>query len=181
MNRIEDLRSVSENTLHGLVADDSLKFRILQKAAGETKPRSGFSFRTVPALCCVLAALIVAILALNTLQPVPTAGPGEIKVFAAGSAGQENVSAFRDKIDPASVVSVELEGSVPITNPEKCASLAGILADKAEKAFTEIEGENHLILTVSDGTAYTFTVCNPYLIDDADGSCWSCPEFFSSL
>ena len=181
MNRIEDLRSVSENTLHGLIADDSLKFRILRKAAGEKETRRGFSFRTVPALCGVLAALLVMVLALNTLQPVPAAGPGEINVFAAGSAGQENETVFMKDFSPDSVVSVELEGSFRTDDPEKCAFLAGILAGKAEKIeAVEIEGDIHLILTASEGTQMTFTVCDPYLIGE-DGRCWSCPEFFGSL
>lgn len=181
MSRIENLRQVSENTLHGLVADDSLKIRILQKVAGETETRRRISFRTVSALCGVLAALIVAVLALNTLQPVPAAGPGEINVFAAGSTGQENGSVLGHAITPGSVVSVELEPDVRITDPEKCALLAGILADRAEKAFpVEIEGDRHLILTVSDGTEIVFTVCDPYLIGP-DGQCWTCTDFFSSL
>ena len=181
MNRIEDLRSVSENTLHGLVADDSLKFRILQKASDETEPRRGISFRSVPALCGALAVLIVMVLALNTLQPVPSAGPGEINVFAAGGARQDSVTVFPDSLVPGSVISVELEGSVRIDDPEKSAFLAGILADRAEKAGpVEIEGEKRLILTVSGGTELSFTVCDPYLID-SDGRCWSCPELFREL
>ena len=32
MSRIEELRQVTDQTLHGLSADDSLKFRILQQA-----------------------------------------------------------------------------------------------------------------------------------------------------
>ena len=183
MNRIEDLRSVSENTLHGLVADDSLKFRILQKAAsGETETRRGLSFRIVPALCGVLAALIVMVLALNTLRPVPAAGPGEIIVFAAGGAGQENEFIFNEGFSPESVVSVELEGSFRTDDPEKSAFLAGVLADRAQKTEgVEIEGDIHVILTAADGTKMTFTVCKPYLVGDEDGRCWSCPEFFDSM
>ncbi len=181
MNRIEDLRSVSENTLHGLVADDSLKFRILQKASGETETRRGISFRTVPALCGVLAALIVMVFALNTLKAVPSAGPGEINVFAAGGAAQEIEPFFPAGVAPESFVSVELEGSFRTDDPEKCALFAGILAEKAEKAWpVEIEGDIHLILSASDGTVLTYHVCNPYLIGD-DGRVWSCPDLFSSL
>ena len=183
MNRIEDLRSVSVNTLHGLVADDCLKFRILQKAvSGETETRRGLSFRIVPALCGVLAALIVMVLALNTLKPVPAVGPGEINVFAAGGTGQEKEAIFNEGFSPESAVSVELEGTFRTDDPEKSAFLAGVLADKAQKIEgVEIEGDIHVILTAAGGTKMTFTVCNPYLVGDEDGRCWSCPEFFESM
>ncbi|MBR2661245.1 MAG: hypothetical protein K6F61_11560 [Clostridiales bacterium] len=181
MNRIEDLRRVTDNTLHGLIADDSLKFRILQKVSSEQEPRRRFTFRTVTALCGALAALAVMVLALNTLQPVRPGGPGEINVFAAGGTGSENASLFRDGFDPGSVVSVELEGSSAVTDAEKCASLAAVLSGTAENADSgESSGQERLVLKLSDGTEFIFTAADPYLFD-GDGQCWYCPEFFSSI
>ena len=40
MSSPEDLRQITENTLHSLIADESLKYRILQKAASSETIRS---------------------------------------------------------------------------------------------------------------------------------------------
>ena len=54
MSRIEELRQVTDQTLHGLTADDSLKFRILQKAAGGEETKKPY-FKPVPVFCVRLA------------------------------------------------------------------------------------------------------------------------------
>ena len=183
MSRIEELRQVTDQTLHGLTADDSLKFRILQQAAGGAETKKP-SFRPVPVLCAACAALLVMILALNSLQPVSNV-PGEINVFAAGStekpADMDHTGLLPPGFEAGSVVSVELDGAGSVTNPEKCAALAGILDGQVSSSeYAYAACGSHLKITAADGTVLTFGANEPYLIAE-DGSCWSCPEFFTEL
>ena len=129
MSRIEELREVTDQTLHGLTADDSLKFRILQKAAGGEETKKPY-FKPVPVFCAACAVLLVMVMALNSLKPVSNT-PGEINVFAAGStekpADMEQAGLLPAGFEAGSVVSVELDGVGSVTDLEKCASLAGML------------------------------------------------------
>ena len=180
MSRPEDLRQAAENTLYGLKADDALKFRILQKAAeSSVKPHRGLN-RTVPVLCTVLAALLIAVVALNSLQAVPSGGPGEINVFAAGMTNSGN-GMFPADFDPASVISITLEGCKPVTSPEQCSALAGILLDHAQPAESSDSSDQLTVLIASkDGLSCSFFANDPYL-SDANGHCWYCPAFFTQL
>ncbi len=183
MSRIEELRQVTDQTLHGLTADDSLKFRILQQAASGTETKKP-SVRPLPVLCAAFAALLVMVLALNSLKPVSNV-PGEINVFAAGStekpADMEQAGLLPAGFETGSAVSVELDGAGSVTDPEKCAFLAEILAGKASPSeHVYAACGNHLKITSADGTVLTFGANEPYLIAE-DGSCWSCPEFFNEM
>ena len=180
MSRPEDLRQAAENTLYGLKADDALKFRILQKAAvSSVKPQRSLN-RTFPVLCTVLAALLIAVVALNSLQAIPSGGPGEINVFAAGMTDSGN-GMFPADFDPASVISITLEDSEPVTSPEQCSALAGILLDHAQPAESSDPSDQLTVLIASkDGLSYSFFANDPYL-SDANGHCWYCPAFFTEL
>ena len=183
MSRIEELREVTDQTLHGLTADDSLKFRILQKAAGGEETKKPY-FKPVPVFCAACAVLLVMVLALNSLKPVSNT-PGEINVFAAGStekpADMEQAGLLPAGFEAGSVVSVELDGVGSVTDLEKCASLAGMLDGRASASeYAYAACGSHLKITAADGTVLTFGANEPYLIAE-DGSCWSCPEFFTEL
>ena len=183
MSRIEELRQVTDQTLHGLTADDSLKFRILQQAAAGTETKKPF-IRPLTVLCAAFAALLVMVLALNTLKPVSNV-PVAINVFAAGNtekpADMEQAGPLPGGFESDSAVSVELEGAGSVTNPEKCALLAGIISGQAAPAeHVYAACGNHLKITLADGTILTFGADEPYLIAE-DGSGWSCPEFFTEL
>lgn len=180
MSRLENLRQVTENTLHNLNADDALRIRILQKAAKDEKP-SGQSFRIVPVLCAVCAVLLICVLSLNALQPVPSAGPGDINVFAAGKSETENAHIFPDGFDTGSVTSVSLDGLGTVSDPEQCSALTAILINRSSiAAMTDISDQNRLVFADANGITCTFSFEAPCLIDEND-RCWTCPEFFVML
>ena len=179
MSKPEELRLVAENTLKGLTADDSLKFRILQKAAGETASERRRFMRPVPVLCSVLAVMLVAVLALNTLQAVPSAEPGNINSFTAGGA-DPGASLFPEGFDAGSVGSVIFNGTI-IMDSENCAVLASsLLEHSSETDLPEVSTGSVLKITDKNGISVSFTAEDPYLVR-SDGRAWSCPAFFSSL
>ena len=111
--------------------------------------------------------------------------PVAINVFAAGNtekpADMEQAGPLPGGFESDSAVSVELEGAGSVTNPEKCALLAGIISGQAAPAeHVYAACGNHLKITLADGTILTFGADEPYLIAE-DGSGWSCPEFFTEL
>ena len=71
MSRPEELRQITENTLHSLIADESLKFKILQKAASSEQNDMSRQKRIIPAFCTVLAFLLIAAFSLNSIRAVP--------------------------------------------------------------------------------------------------------------
>ena len=178
MSMPEELRSVTDNTLHGLIADDALKFRILQKAAAEHNRRNGMhALRAVPLLCTVLAALLIIVTALNGLQAVPSSGPGNLISFTAGNDETLTESVFPGHYSPDSVVSIDMDG-MTISNPERCSLLASILADKASAGNLSVAaGKKLLTFSFSDGKSISYHTEEPYLIG-TDGRCWYCPDFF---
>ena len=96
------LREASEKVLYGLRADDTLKQKILIKAAAGGDAGSRRAFRPLPVFCGVVAALLVAVIALNGLEPAVPAGSVEINVFAAGD--NETVSPAEDGTGEAAVL-----------------------------------------------------------------------------
>ncbi len=181
MTTPEELRRATENTLYGLTADESLKFRILQKAARQPEPHTRRSLRLVPVLCTVLAAFLVVVIALNTLQPVPSAGPGEMNVFAAGKSETAEKTLFPAGFDTDGVISVKLNDSATVTDPVQCAALVSVLLDSSgEAADSGAHADGNLIITSSDGSELTFGTDDPYLIGK-DGRRWYCPGFFSEI
>ena len=68
------LREASEKVLYGLRADDTLKQKILMKAAAGGDTGSRRAFRPLPVFCGVVAALLVAVIALNGLEPAVPEG-----------------------------------------------------------------------------------------------------------
>ena len=185
MKKIEDLRQVTDHALYGLTADESLKFRILQKAAQPSGVHQKRVFHTVPVLCSLIALLLIAVVALNSIKPVVPSTPGEINVFAAGSKDtvepeiyQEAVCDISD-IPAASVSSIEISGLGRITDPDQCTLLVSILQEKAESADTDpAAGSVSLVIRTSEGAEYRFYANDPYLTGNKT---WSCPDFFSSF
>ena len=187
MKDLTNLREVSETVLHGLTADASLKNRILQQAASDAENRKPSAFRLVPAFCGVIAALLIAAVALNGLQPVSPAGSVEIKVFAAGD--QETVPPGDDAAvdsrsilsgaDPSDVYSVELSGSGMVSDRKECAALAGILIRESVPAEpVDPCSADVLTITTVSGQKIMYEAAAPYLIGE---KCWSCPGFFTLL
>lgn len=181
MRNPEELPKVTEQTLYGLVADDSLKYRILQKAADPSGQSGRKAFRTVSVLCTALAVLLAAVLSLNTLQAVPSGGPGEINVFAAGGTGSGVSVLMPEEFDPDCVISITMDGIGTTTDQQQCARLAAILKNQSNPAGTAAESEgNRLQILTEDGTAYSFGVSEPYLTGN-DGQCWNCKDFFTEF
>lgn len=179
MSRPEDLRQISENTLHSLIADESLKFRILQKAAASDQNDKSRSKKMVPIFCTVLAALLIAVVSLNSIQAVPASAPGELNSFTAG--GIYTSSILPANFDPDSVLSVETELIGTINDSDQCTALTKLLLDQSVPADTaDHDTDGKLIVTTSDGKTYVFKIGDPYLISQ-DGQCWSCPAFFNQF
>ena len=185
MSRLEDLREVSDHTLHGLTAGDALKYRILQKASGN-QASSGRKniFHAVPVFCGVLAVLLLMVIGLNSLQAVRPSAPGKINTFAAGSSEKSDDrkssdSPFPEGFKADAVVSLALSGAEPVTDQDEIARLLKILADKAVPADPSgIEADRRLTLTAGDGTVYVFDTDGHFL---TGGGTWSCPEFFAEF
>ena len=163
--------------VHGIPS----KHRILHEVnSGCKKPDQQHLFHPLPVFCGVIAALLIAVVALNSLQPVAPAGTVEMNVFAAGI--KETVMPSEDfinlleGIDPADVLSVELPGIGMIDEPEESVSLINILIDEAEPALSDTpESCTDMIIRADDGKVIRFDVKEPYLFKDG---CWSCQGFF---
>ena len=78
-DRLKHLPEATDHVLAGLRADDALKHRILLSAASQPEKRK-ISFRTVVALCCLSAVLVL--LCVFALGSKPAA---DIQVIPAGS------------------------------------------------------------------------------------------------
>ena len=178
------LREASEKVLYGLRADDTLKQKILMKAAAGGDTGSRRAFRPLPVFCGVVAALLVAVIALNGLEPAVPAGSVEINVFAAGD--NETVPPAEDGTgeaavlaiaDPDQVVSVELKGVGTVTDPEQCASLLQVLTGEARPASDGVPSPDGVLkITYSSGDVALYQTKEPYLTGDAS---WTCQGFFS--
>ena len=181
----ENLQQATEKALFNLTADDSLKQRILEKAAGyQTVSRKSRILTSIPAFCTVMAVLMLVLTVMNGLKPVDPASSVEINVFSAGSS--DDVSPVDhtgadvfDMLNPDTVVSVELTGIGTITDTEACSSLISLLQHSSVPTDYSFDKSAHTLYIISaDGTKLTFNVEEPYL---ENGSCWSCPEFFVRL
>lgn len=183
MSRIEELRQVTDQTLYALTADESLKYRILKKAAENVQSKNK-SVRPIPVLCTACAVLMLIILMLNNLNPVSNE-LGDMNVFAAGStekpADSNRVIPLPEEIITDSVVSIELNGYGSVTDSDRCAYLIGILSEKASPAEgISFTSDDTLVFASDKGFVITLIVKKPYLTA-SDGSVWSCPEFFTEL
>ena len=107
MIKLENLREETESALYGLTADDSLKYRILQKAAQTPIEEKKRIFRPFPVLCSVLAVLLLLTVALNQVRPLSTVEAGDITVFAAGRKEEGSTSVFSN-ISASDIVSMDV-------------------------------------------------------------------------
>ena len=180
MNKLDNLPEITDHVLHELTADESLKFRIMQTAAqGSVKKTGRSSFHPVPILCSVIAVLLLTVFALNGMKPVDPYKPGNLNVFAAGSLTTEEpvtlVSPFAG-IDASSVRSVLWTGHGSVTSAEDCFSLVNTLQKSTgANEPSAVETENRIIITMNDGTSYSFEEKEPFLIS---GQAWECSAFF---
>ena len=180
MSRPEELRQITENTRHSLIADESLKFKILQKAASSEQNDMSRQKRIIPAFCTVLAFLLIAVFSLNSIRAVPGSEPGELNSFVAGGSDAA-VSLFPEDFDPDSVLSVEMEHVGTISDPDQCHALAQLLLHQSTQAdHADPVADGKLIVSGSEGQTYVFQIRDPYLISES-GICWSCPGFFSEF
>lgn len=163
MNKLDHLPEYTDQVLHGLRADSSLKQRILQEAAssGEASSRPfSFSFRPGPVLCSIAAVMLIVLTVIGSRVAIPTASePGKIVSFAAGKQGSsavpESVSLIRlGDLDPGEVLSMEIPGLGKVTDPENCAELMRILQNESVAADSAepIAYSDSLIITTGEST-----------------------------
>ena len=184
MKNLDQLHEVTDKALWGLTADESLKYRILQKAAmtgPEKSSRPGRRF--IPVLCSSVALLLVCLFAVNGLKPVV---PADMKVFPAGQlnlASQEGnqvnpSAAFSFPVlKPDSVTSVEWKNEGIVADSGICNKLIHRLQDQSEKKEdVPFEENGILIITAGDGTSFEYPVDEPYILEG--GTIWDCSSFF---
>lgn len=181
----EKLHEATDRALYGLTADESLKQKILQKAAACEASGRKISGRSIlPAFCVVMAALVLVLTAVNSLRPVDPASTVEIKVFSAGSSDETDSADSSypdifDDLDSNNVISIELSDVGKITDAESCAALISLLKNNAVTAECSFEGSEHsLIIESADGTKLCFNVTEPFIGTEKS---WSCESFFESL
>lgn len=178
MNRPEDIRVVTEKALYGLTADDSLKFRILQKAAAYNEKEQRRFAHPVPVLCAVVAFLVIIAVSINGIQPVQPVVPGEMTVFAAGGTDDRTVSSIA-KIESGHVVSVEVTGLGTVEDRTQCDSLVELLKNDADNSEEEPDQwPDKIVIRMDDGSVYKYNAAEPYL---ADGANLECPAFFAMM
>ena len=181
MNKPEELRAITENTLHELTADDSLKFRILQAAADTKQAKPGKALRPVSAVCISMAVLLLSVFALNKINPVSSAGPVNIHSFIAGSMEIVRSDPLPSGFGPDTAVSVSYDDYGIVSEPDQCHILLRILKDKSTITDGKaLSADRKLTITAESGKQITFMTCDPFLIGE-DGRCWSCPDLFSEL
>lgn len=100
MKTLERLSEATEQSLHGLSADDALKHRIL-RAAADTRsvPRAPLRFRTAIMLCALSALLLVLCLAASRMPSVKDSG--DVKVVPAGSKRIESPVRLQTFLNPS--------------------------------------------------------------------------------
>ena len=178
MNRLEDIRTVTDKALYGLTADESLKFRILQKAAACEQKGARRIAHPVPVLCAVVAFLVIIAVSINGIQPVEPVVPGEMTVFAAGGTDDRTVSSI-GKIESGHVISVEVTGIGTVTDPSGCDALIGLLKNDAESTAEEPDKwSEKIVIRMDDGSVYEYKAAEPCL---DDGRNLECPAFFSMM
>ena len=187
MKDLKNLREVSNRVLYGMTADDSLKHRILQRAASGNNLVQNRAFHPLPVFCTVIVFLLTTVVALNSLQPVGTSGTVEINVFAAGTketvlseeTASEKNGLVLNGINPGNIISVSLSGVGEIIDPQQCAELIQVLTDHTVPSET-VSHDNYdvLILRADNGTVVKYDTAEPYLIGD---TCWSCEPFFTMI
>ena len=182
MIHLRDLPQITDKTLHGLTADDTIKHRIIQKVTESGRPEPQKRFRPVPVLCGLIAAALIAAIALNGINPVQPVSPGEMNVFAAGSKDSDSTvaipeSGFLPELEPDAVVSIEITGLGKCTDPSACASLISTLKDEAVlyESNAALSGAAQLQITLRDGSPMIFYADEPCLFGD---QCYLCPTFF---
>lgn len=180
MNKLDDLRTITDRVLYGLTADETLKNKILRNAAQTPEKHKKISFQPVPLFGMVLVALIITVLAVNRLQPVRPSTPGEITVFAAGSeekdeSGNNDLVSVLPETSSDAISKIEIPGLGMTDDPNLCARLVDVLREKAETADSSVDADTDLNIITDDGTVIRFSVKEPFVIGD---KCWSCPEFF---
>ena len=94
-DRLRHLPEISDHVLSGLKADEALKHKILLSAASDREKRK-ISFRTVIALCCLSAVLVVLCVFAIGSKP-----EGDIQVISAGSRHSSPPIRLEEMIDEA--------------------------------------------------------------------------------
>ena len=182
MNDLSKLRETSDRVLYTLTADESLKNRILLKAAaGENSNQRRRAFRALPAVCMVVAVLLIGAAALNNLQPVSPAGSVEMNYFAAGDKetvpSGNSFSSEMKEAGPENIVSVEITGTGIIDDPDQCSDLMSLLNEEAIPVeHPAAENAYAVIFRTAEGEEIRFNAEDPYLFGDES---WTCPGFFA--
>ena len=182
MTDLKQLREVTEKTLYGLTADDTLKQRILEKSIASV-PKNKRIIRLVPVFSAVFTVLLVAAFVLNGLKPVSPAEPGDINVFTAGNENSRNSeSDFFQLIEQNDfcdeIISIGIEKLGLVGNHDSCCELICTFLDNSEHSeTTELSVPVMMTVTLKDGTNILLEVEEPYI--KQNGVCRKCAEFFS--
>ncbi len=115
MSRLDQMPEITEHVLSGLRADDSMKFRIFQEAAGISgQPLSRKSHRPlVAALCAVSALMIVLFVLINPL--VNTKKESQSSAYSAQNSTTSQIQTIQagSELDESPVISDHEKESSP--------------------------------------------------------------------
>ena len=173
----EELRSATDKALHGLTADESLKQRILLKASQTPQTSRNSVSRPVLKLCAVVGALLLMVVALNSVRPLSPSAPGEMNVFAAGGKDTASVTPF-SQIDLDGVSGISIGGID--YDDALSADVIRLLQSEAKESDADIPAsEDRIVIRMKDGKEYSFGISEPYVY--SDNKCWTCSGLFQLL
>ena len=125
MSRLDQLPEITDSVLSGLHADDSLKYRIYQKAAsaGPDADRKKTSRVPLAALCAISAVMIAVFVFLGRIMPLsgssPSAQPALTAVQDAELSHMQTINAGGQIVKPSEDVSDPEETPSPEESENK--------------------------------------------------------------
>ena len=183
MNELKNLPEYTDRALNGLVADESLKHRILSKAAETGTAKRNPFIRPVMILGTVVAACLLLAVALNNIRPVNNDSQYQMNVFSAGKNETERPAAdngdlFASLSGITDVKRIECASLGDVSDPDDCAGLVRILKAESVEIHTGQVSGNEMIIHLADGGTVRLFISEPYLFTE-DG-CWECARFFDA-
>ena len=183
MTDLNNLHEYTDTVLHGLVADEALKHRILNHAAESGSNRKGSFVRPVAVLCTMLSVFLLMIIVLNGINPVSNENQNTMHFFSAGKNETEKPgfsasSVFLSGFDVHDIKQINCATLGTVRNADTCILLVRILTEQAvpgKHDFAE-DPEDTLSIQMSNGSTVVLPFSEPYLFKDSE--CWKCERFF---
>ena len=203
MNRLEQLKEISDQALNGLRADEELKKRILEAAqsgdsggeGGKVIPlRSSRAGKAIASLCALAAVMALVFVGLGSLRQNQSPPALKASTVAAGShkdaspigsdaLPEETGSKERELTIPglagATVESIDVPGIGAVQGASACLDLIDLLRAGLSQEGSLPQDAETLVFHLSGGK----TLEIPFQGDliQVEDACWRCPAFFEAL